>query len=900
MPGEKTMERLNSLFKEEQWGRIEPKDIGISKFKILDDLFNSVVTSGQVDDTLHACKEQLEEHRDSITASYLVGLIGYHEDRIEDSLMLRKLIDIFIENHKWAVVEIISEKILEYGESSIALRALAVSLERMGRSKEAIPVWESLLKIDRFDAEVSKKLSFAIIDEDPEKSVQYMKLSIEGYIKNGQYDEVITLWNKLVTVSWEDMPFFERIERLLIDARQKDLASMLLKTLLGKYKEEENVEESIELLKKILQYKPLDNHARRELIKLYSSKYSDHSQYEQFLKLSKLEDFKFPIKFAIQDFEKNIVFDKGNYVYHNSWKLGKIDEINSESLSISFPEKPDHVMSIKMALQSLVPIAKDHIYVLEYEDPDVVVSMFREDFMQFFMLLIKSYGGEISLNDIKAELIPKYVSSKDWAKWWSKARTKIKKDPIFGVSDKTKNLIFMRDKPLTFADELLDNFTKTESFSEKLDISIEFINNINKDEGGSVVHYLIDYFTGESKGKSSTRQILSYFILKDLAEYTESAKVNLDTIESKVIEFIKTTKELHGFSLKISSYDYKKQFINIIQESREDWAFVVYDILFELPVRIHKYIINTLIRTKNYEIINRFIKEVMSGERHIPEIMVWVGKNILSRTWDYEWLTIDRNSIILSFFRLLNELKKIETDSNRMKNMALDVLFDNEEFVIKDIVNNSDEGFLGKIYNIFDNLQYVEESQKEKLMAIINEKYSNFGMVEVETAQDIEADGEKFIVSKKSYDRKKEELDRMVNVEMVNLSKELAKVAEVSGDLRENVEYTALLEKQSILKMAISKLDNDMKKVSIINMETVNTESVCTGIDVTLADMISGQKTSYSILGPWDADFEAGILSYRSPIAKSMLGKKIGDEVEFKIDDEKKKYKIVSIEKCSP
>lgn len=899
MSGEKAMERLNSLFKEEQWGRIEPRDIGISKFKILDDLFNFVVTSGQVEETLNACKEQIEEHRDSITASYLIGLIGYHEDRIEDSLMLRKLIDIFIENHKWAVVEIISEKILEYGESSIALRALAVSLERMGRSKEAIPVWESLLKIDRFDAEVSKKLSFAIIDEEPEKSVQYMKLSIEGYIKNEQYDEVITLWNKLVTVSWEDLSFFERVERLLVDARQKDLASMLLKTLLAKYKEEENVDTSIELLKKILKYKPMDNHARRELIKHYSAKYGEHSQYEQFLKLSRLEDFKSPIKFAIQDFEKNIVFDKGNYVYHNSWKLGKIQEINSESLTISFPEKPEHKMSIKMALQSLVPIANDHIYVMEYEDTEMLNSMFQDDFMQFFMLLVKSFGGKISLNDVKAELIPKYVTSKDWAKWWSKARTKIKKDPIFGVSDKTKKLIFMRDKPLTFADELLDNFTKTESFSEKLDISIEFINNINKDEGASVVHYFIDYFTGEAKGKSSTRQILSYFILKDLSEYTVSAKVKLDTIESKVIEFIKSTNDLQGLSLKISSYDYKKQFVNIIQESRDDWAEIVYDILFELPVRIHKYIINTLLRSKNYEVINRFINEVMFGEKHIPEIMVWVSKNILSRTWDYSWLTIDRNAIILSFFRLLNELKKIETDSNRIKNMALDILFDNEEFAIRDIVRNSSEEFLGKIHNIFDNLQYVEESKKEKLMAIINKKYPGFGMVEMDKVSDIETDEEKFIVSRKSYNRKKEELDRMVNVEMVNLSKELAKVAEVSGDLRENVEYTALLEKQSILKMAISKLDNDMKKVTIIDMENVNTDSVCIGIKVSLEDSADDDKIKYSILGPWDADFEAGILSYKSPIAKSMLGKKIGDEVEFKIDDVKKKYKIVSVEKCS-
>ena len=61
---------------------------------------------------------------------------------------------------------------------------MALSLERLGRNKDAIPVLESLLKIDRFDAELSKKLAFAIVDEDPDKSIHYMKLSIEGFIKN--------------------------------------------------------------------------------------------------------------------------------------------------------------------------------------------------------------------------------------------------------------------------------------------------------------------------------------------------------------------------------------------------------------------------------------------------------------------------------------------------------------------------------------------------------------------------------------------------------------------------------------------------------------------------------------------------------------------------------------------
>ena len=78
MEKEKLLEKVNSLFKEELWGRIEPKDIGISKFKILDDLFNSLMGENYFQEMLDICKAHLVEHPDSITASYLVGLIGYN------------------------------------------------------------------------------------------------------------------------------------------------------------------------------------------------------------------------------------------------------------------------------------------------------------------------------------------------------------------------------------------------------------------------------------------------------------------------------------------------------------------------------------------------------------------------------------------------------------------------------------------------------------------------------------------------------------------------------------------------------------------------------------------------------------------------------------------------------
>jgi len=327
---------------------------------------------------------------------------------------------------------------------------------------------------------------------------------------------------------------------------------------------------------------------------------------------------------------------------------------------------------------------------------------------------------------------------------------------------------------------------------------------------------------------------------------------------------------------------------------------VVSEILFEIPVRIHKYIINNLIREQAYNIINDFIDKVTNSAKQYPDIFIWVSKNLFSQSWDYDWLDYSKENLVLAYFRLMNELKKIETKGTRLKNMTIEVLFSNDMAVIKHIVDQSDMIFLSKLYDLFSSVYYVEESHLDKFFAIISEKYPDFSVSgQTSSEEEREADFEKLIVSQEGFDRKQSELNRMVKVEMVNLSKELSQASDVSGDLRENVEYNALMEKQSILKLAINKLDIEIKKAEILDFENVSTEEVNIGTNISFENIDAGQKSNYIILGPWDADYENKILSYRSPIAKALLGKRIGDEIDMQIGDDRKKIKIKSIEKYS-
>ena len=364
-----------------------------------------------------------------------------------------------------------------------------------------------------------------------------------------------------------------------------------------------------------------------------------------------------------------------------------------------------------------------------------------------------------------------------------------------------------------------------------------------------------------------------------------------------MIDFIKESQDLPLLSMKISSYDYKKDLVNLIEESREDWPQILSELLFETPVRIHKYIFNNLIRAHAYKIINGFIDRVITGMKQYPEIFIWVARNLFSKQWDYDWLDYSRERLAVIYFRLMNELKKIELEGNRLKNMALDVLLTTTRRCCAISSSSSSRRSWANCMIFSATYRMWRNRRRRRSSAIIRAKHAGFQPLNLQPDEAWDLDVEKLIVSREGYEKMKAELDRLVTVELVNNSKELTKVADVSADIRENVEYNALMEKQATLELSISRLDNEMKKAQILNRDDVSTDSVNIGTTVILKDADSNEERDYTILGPWDADFERRVLSYRSPIAKSLLGSKQGDVISLDIEEGRKKYKIKEIQR---
>ena len=128
----------------------------------------------------------------------------------------------------------------------------------------------------------------------------------------------------------------------------------------------------------------------------------------------------------------------------------------------------------------------------------------------------------------------------------------------------------------------------------------------------------------------------------------------------------------------------------------------------------------------------------------------------------------------------------------------------------------------------------------------------------------------------------KEELQFLESTERPRVIRAIAEARE-KGDLSENAEYDAAKEEQSNLESKISQLKAQMAEARIIDETRINTNEVQILTKVKIKNVKNGATKTYHLVTEGEADIAAGKLSVTTPIAKGLLGKKVGDVVEVKV-----------------
>ncbi|HAW33964.1 MAG TPA: transcription elongation factor GreA [Alphaproteobacteria bacterium] len=149
---------------------------------------------------------------------------------------------------------------------------------------------------------------------------------------------------------------------------------------------------------------------------------------------------------------------------------------------------------------------------------------------------------------------------------------------------------------------------------------------------------------------------------------------------------------------------------------------------------------------------------------------------------------------------------------------------------------------------------------------------------------------QKLPMTKRGAERLQKELNNLKNVERPAIIAAIAEARE-HGDLSENAEYHAAREKQSFIEGRIQELEYAVSCAEVIDTSLLKNDAIVFGATVVLMNEDTEEEKTYQIVGQYEADLDHGLISVLSPMARALIGKSEGDDVQIA----SKSYEILEV-----
>ena len=149
-------------------------------------------------------------------------------------------------------------------------------------------------------------------------------------------------------------------------------------------------------------------------------------------------------------------------------------------------------------------------------------------------------------------------------------------------------------------------------------------------------------------------------------------------------------------------------------------------------------------------------------------------------------------------------------------------------------------------------------------------------------------------LTRAGYEKLRDDVQHRMTKKRREIAKDLA-TARAFGDLKENAEYDAAKNAQAMNEHHIAVLSEKLSRAEIFDDTGIDKNKILLGATATLKDLDRGEELQYTFVAAEEADFTANKISVMSPIGKSLLGHKVGDEVAIQVPAGTLRYKVLKI-----
>ncbi|MBX3750648.1 MAG: transcription elongation factor GreA [Opitutaceae bacterium] len=582
--------------------------------------------------------------------------------------------------------------------------------------------------------------------------------------------------------------------------------------------------------------------------------------------------------------------EPGAYVVHRSWGFGQIKSYDdaAQRLLINFKDKKAHPMDPAFCLNTLDILPAKHLLVRKETEPKKIAELIEENPVQLVVEALESYPNNAATQIEMEIVLAQVVGPEKFKKWWAAARKAIAKDPRIASPAKKTECYILRETPVSAEDEILEQFNSTRSARRRIALAEELLDSSSKKDIKTDLSAILNGVTEAVKTSNqldAAERLYGAAIRDDLAKLLG---VDSTAFEPQQTALVANVRDLPAIAEKIPVH-FQARFLELINathpiESRD----ILFTLLKVSQGKFTTECINFLVEQGHAEELAAALKRWQTEQNLRAPVLLWIVKNRHSKKFAKLLNDLITPRLLSAIFFAI-DYEALQASSARRIPLA-DILSEDTE-LISDLLSTADPETARDLANTLMLNQGFEELTKKSLLARF---IKLFPKIQSLVAADAESKEEQLLVSRASYDRRREEYDTIVSKKIPENSRAIAAARE-HGDLKENSEYKMAKQDQHVLMAQKTLLEKELGRARITDFTEATTEQISVGTVVDVQNVTTSQTTRYTILGAWDGNPEKNILSYKTPFGAALLGKKAGDVVTVKTGASEEDYKVITI-----
>lgn len=559
---------------------------------------------------------------------------------------------------------------------------------------------------------------------------------------------------------------------------------------------------------------------------------------------------------------------EGTVCYDKSWGTGVVGKIDHfyKRIDVDFRKKRGHQLALSYAAEKLLILDENHIFFWLHQKAAELKEKIKSDAGAVVKLAIQSFGP-LNLLQLQEKLVPEVMTEAEWKNFWESARKQLKKDKTVQIPANRKEAIRLIDEKES--DNLTENLNGLAA-ERNLDTLVQRFEQLAGDVGSG----------GLTPGQRNILQNRLAFVVKGAwpRQTTVLARVKMAAVslgvddESKpemaaidrfydAAVFMDTLKKLPA--------KHSAQFLRYLSAHNKDKVDqLMIGQLLKMDIGSMAEVISYLFEHEQERIVADLFRGAVDTRAPGIEVLSWLSRNMDKvAAWNLGTMNAILNFMVDEIennysgdqLKAQNQLKERWSKPDWMKSAMAQLEPAQREALVLRVKHSSGWPVLDKQSQLATMVKLHPEL--EGLMASAGKEQA--------------AKPKGPLTSTRSYEERKEQLQRIINFEIPKVAKEIA-LAREYGDLRENFEYKAAKDAQALLFRRRDEIGAMLAQVTPTDFKDMPSDKAgpATAVEVKYGD---GRTEEFYLLGEWDSDPTLHIISSNSRMAQVLTGHVPGD-----------------------